>query len=1137
MDKKQAKNLIRNTLESTFDKEKFENFVRNLLKSFDNNPDAQFTNSGQYIPEAYREYIKSFSRIGKYQSNGNEIDILIVRLQKETSLYRARTMQRNFIARHLNGSRGGKQKDAALVAFVSPDNKDWRFSLVKMDYRFEEMPSGKNKVKEAFTPARRWSFLVGENEKSHTAQQQLLPLFIDDTKPTLERISEAFNIERVSNEFFEKYRSFFIHAKEELDRIIDNDKIKADFTQKHINTVDFAKKLLGQMVFLYFLQKKGWFGVSRGSNWGEGSRNFLRELFEMKHGSYVNFFNDILEPLFYEALRNDRSFDDHYYSHFNCKIPFLNGGLFDPIGGYDWVNLDITLPNELFSNQNKTAEGDVGNGILDIFDRYNFTVCEDEPLEKEVAIDPELLGKTYERFNAIRSDNFNEYLQALRSGKKQEEYKFNKEYGVYYTPREIVHYMCRQSLTEYLVTLAENNKDLAMSRSDIEDLMALGDLITEHEATARKKVERIENGLQKSSDYSSLLPESIRKHAAIIDQWLADVLICDPAMGSGAFPVGMLTEIVRMRTLLSVFIDDANRHSYLFKRHCIEHSLYGVDIDPGAVEIARLRLWLSLVVDEDDIARIKPLPNLDYKIVCGNSLLGIEVNLFNNNLFQTLEEQKLKHFNETSPYKKQEYKREIDTLIDQITEAHPEFDFKIYFSEVFHKKGSSEQGIIGGFDIVIGNPPYIQLQKERGSLAKLYEKQNYETFSRMGDIYTLFYEKGLQLLKPEGHLCFITSNKWMRAGYGEGLRKFFQKYNPKIIIDLGPGIFESATVDTNILIIQKKQTNQKELKAVTLQRQNGEPVNIEAQLKERGVTLSNLTKDAWFIGSNAEQKLKEKIEHIGKPLKEWDVKIYRGVLTGLNEAFIIDSKKREEILANCKDEGERKRTEAVIKPILRGRDIKRYHYEWAGLWVIGTFPALRLKINDYQAIKKFFLDHFDIRQLEQSGKKYPELGFDARKKTGNKWFETQDQIAYYPEFEKEKVFFKAVGRNLTFSKVEPGIMVTAPASFLTGNQINYILGVLCSRFTSYYVAQTSDKTGAGDIMLNVQSFERIKIPPITPSNQSIVQQIEVLVDKILYAKKENSQTDTSEWEREIDRLVYKLYELTEEEIKIIEGKT
>jgi len=289
-------------------------------------------------------------------------------------------------------------------------------------------------------------------------------------------------------------------------------------------------------------------------------------------------------------------------------------------------------------------------------------------------------------------------------------------------------------------------------------------------------------------------------------------------------------------------------------------------------------------------------------------------------------------------------------------------------------------GLSDGFDIVIANPPYIQLQKavnNNEKYADLYKNEGYETFDRMGDIYCLFYEKGMQLLKSNGILTYISSNKWMRAGYGKKLREFFIKYNPIKLIDLGPGVFESATVDTCIFIIQKSQ-NQNKLKALKLEKQDKN--NIDEAFKEKSILLSNFTSEVWFIGTEAERKLKEKIEKIGKPLKDWDVKIYYGIKTGLNEAFIITTEKRNEILANCKDEEERKRTEAIIKPILRGRDIKRYHYEWAGLWVIGTFPALNLNIDDYQAIKKYFLDNFDIRQLEQSGKKYPELGFDARKK-------------------------------------------------------------------------------------------------------------------------------------------------------------
>ncbi|GAI26432.1 unnamed protein product, partial [marine sediment metagenome] len=268
------------------------------------------------------------------------------------------------------------------------------------------------------------------------------------------------------------------------------------------------------------LQRKGWFGVERDAEWGTGTRQFLRELFKGKHGKYGNFFNDILEPLFYEALRIDRRHDDNYYSHFNCKIPFLNGGLFDPINGYDWVHTDILLPNELFSNQNKTKEGDIGNGILDIFDRYNFTVKEDEPLEKEVAIDPEMLGKVFENLLEVKD---------------------RKSKGSYYTPREIVHYMCQQSLINYLntelnegVTAYQNigaiqtnafgnetkvgQLDLTVkhksgpqiTKEDIETLIKYGEQFGENEAT-------VEARGKETDTYFYKLSENIRKNAELID--------------------------------------------------------------------------------------------------------------------------------------------------------------------------------------------------------------------------------------------------------------------------------------------------------------------------------------------------------------------------------------------------------------------------------------------------------------------------------------------------------------------------------------------------------------------------------------------------------------------------------------------
>jgi hypothetical protein len=382
-----------------------------------------------YVPEIFKDYVKTYERIGTYTDPENDkVDVLIIYLQKETALERARTAQRNFVARYLK-DRG--EKEAALVAFVSPDPSDWRFSLVKMDYTLEATPGGKTKVKTELTPARRWSFLVGKNESSHTAQSQLVDILADDQNdPTLPTFENAFNIEVATREFFKRYRDLFHKVKEELDKLVARDKIiSQEFDDKGIDTINFAKKLLGQIVFLYFLQKKGWLGVPGNKNWGEGDRKFLRDLFEKCRQEKRNFFNDYLEFLFYDALNTqDRGgIDPSYYHRFDCRIPFLNGGLFN--SDYDWVKTDIVIPNDIFSNR-QTAS-DEGSGILDIFDLYNFTVKEDEPLEKEVAVDPEMLGKVFENLLEVKD---------------------RKSKGTYYTPREIVHYMCQESLINYLDT-------------------------------------------------------------------------------------------------------------------------------------------------------------------------------------------------------------------------------------------------------------------------------------------------------------------------------------------------------------------------------------------------------------------------------------------------------------------------------------------------------------------------------------------------------------------------------------------------------------------------------------------------------------------------------------------------------------
>ena len=385
------------------------------------------------------------------------------------------------------------------------------------------MVEEKLKTKEEITPAKRWSFLVGESEGSHTAQRSFVDLFITDEDPNLKELEHAFDIEIVTKEFFDRYTELFFQLKEHLDGLLEKDeKIKKDFEEKEISTVDFAKKTLGQIVFLYFLQKKGWFGVKAGEKWGSGSKTFMRRLFDYRK-SFTDykesFFNEILEPLFYEGLslnsnsKNDNIYDRLSVSGQKYRMPFLNGGLFAPINEYLWKDTDIVIPDELFSNTIKTKEGDIGTGILDIFDRYNFTVNENEPLEKEVAVDPEMLGKVFENLLDIKD---------------------RKSKGAFYTPREIVHYMCQESLINYLET--ETNSEIP--REDLELFIQKGDRIIENDSLIKNKEDiELKKYNKVYSDNKYLLPKSVRNKVKELDKLLQNIKVADPAVGSGAFPL------------------------------------------------------------------------------------------------------------------------------------------------------------------------------------------------------------------------------------------------------------------------------------------------------------------------------------------------------------------------------------------------------------------------------------------------------------------------------------------------------------------------------------------------------------------------------------------------------------------------
>ena len=1173
METTEAKRLIEDLFSNKFNENKFINFANNLLHS------AQFDPSDIPISKNDSEHIKSLKRLATYEDpNGKKLDLLIVSLLKDTSLEKARTMQRNFVANYLKNT----YKEAALIAFFHSQSSQWRFSLIKMDLGFE----GANVI-ENFTPSKRWSFLVGENEGTHTAKKQLVEILSNKKdSPTLEDLEQSFSVEKVTDEFFYSYTNLFHELKESLDEILEKDKLlKKEFEEKDIDTSDFAKKTLGQIAFLYFLQKKGWFGVARGKEWGTGVKNFIREVFERRKKYGKNFFDDVLEPLFYEALAKDRGIESIYTKLNNCRIPFLNGGLFEPMNGYSWETTNIRLSDKIFSNNHKTKNGDIGNGILDVFDRYNFTVNEFEPLDQEVAVDPEMLGKVFENL----------------LGKKERSDK-----GAFYTPRKIVKYMCKESLINYL-KIEINDESF---NDDIRLLIQ-----------------------SENIDEKDLFTNLKKNHLEKLDKFLTDIKICDPAVGSGAFPVGMLNEIVSARSLIATQLNKPISAQDI-KLHAIANSLYGVDIDPGAIEIAKLRLWLSLVVEEDNP---RPLPNLEFKIMQGDSLrhkygsvelfdddflrrselIDDEKKLIENEMSNLTRElntlyksgkldsskkaeitkqakklrkrrnsltnnsnKNLSLFEESEAIEvanqkaellqlkvaeylstvgqtpKENLKSEIDFLKWDLIEAtlsanddedqlpkikalrkqriKPFFVWKLEFAEVFKSKG--------GFDLIIANPPYNQLQKSitddsSQKYADLYKDLSYETFDRTGDLYVLFFELGINLLKSKGHLNYITSNKWVKSGYGKALRNFILKFNPKFILDFaGHKVFDTPTVDVNLLMLNK-ENNQNEVQAAVIEPDYSKDDNLFDYFEKNKIKLNNLDQNEWFIGSQDDLNLKHKIIKKGTALLDWDISIYRGILSGFKKGFIIPKSKKEEL------EKKSNLNEAIIKPVLEGKDIGSYDYKFNDLYLIATHNGFidnlgnkvqPININDFPDVKT----HLDQAEIERA-----EI---ERRKKGNKkakgLYDRLDQgvtpynlrnCAYFDSFKEEKIIWSDISTKSNFSLVPAGYYIDNTSYMIVGSHLRYLLSVLNSNVCNFFFPMIATDLGKSGNRYFKRSVEKIPVPEIDSFNQDLVKKIEILCDqRVENADNEEIKIDV---EKKINNLIYQLYDLNDEEISTIEN--
>ena len=442
------------------------------------------------------------------------------------------------------------------------------------------------------------------------------------------------------------------------------------------------------------------------------------------------------------------------------------------------------------------------------------------------------------------------------------------------------------------------------------------------------------------------------------------------------------------------------------------------------------------------------------------------------------------------------------------------FEWRIEFPEVLDADGN-----FIGFDCVIGNPPYIQLQS-MGTDADVLERMKYKTYVRTGDVYCLFYEQGMNLLKSNGCLCYITSNKWMKAGYGKELRQYFvTETNPVLLIDFaGVKVFDTATVDVNILMLQKAINVQRTFACIT-QGINGLQ-NLSDFVQQNGSECDFSSADSWVILSPIEQSIKRKMETVGTPLKDWNINIYRGVLTGYNEAFIITTEKRDEILANCQSEDERTRTAELIRPILRGRDIKRYGYDWAKLYLIATFPSRHYDIEQYPAVKQHLLS-FGKERLEQTGKTYSVNGekVKARKKTNNKWFETQDSISYWEDFYKPKIVWGNLNLTASYAMIQDNSFINAPSPMIVPAS-KFLLAVLNSKLADYYIRHLGVTRNGGYFEYKPMFVEKLPVPQSVDAK--VVTDIESYVD---------SKNETA-----IDTAVYMFYGLTEEEILYINQK-
>ena len=1107
-------------IESKYNRESWQQLLHDIFLNkvtFHNSPGKVHVSSHLAKEALNLGYIKL--------SDGLTIAIYEVELSDNVDIERNRRGIRDMLTTDWRTNHAG-----AFMFCYRKNESILRFSYVSETWGFNKQ----GEYEKISTDTKRYTYLLGEGRGCHTAIKQFGKL--KESKQALTDITEAFSVETLTKQFYKDLFEWYQWAIDDSTQVT----FPNNITTEDDDRDDVEKKvirMITRIMFVWFIKQKEL--VPNRIFDIEYLSTILKE-FDPYSTTVGNYYNAILQNLFFATLNcaiedengNTRKFATstkrdiktlyRYAEMFSIseqevinlfsEVPFLNGGLFECLdktryrdGVEQCYNFDgfsrndarfadgrykhrAVVPNILFFEPEK--------GLLSILSRYNFTIEENSPEEQQVALDPELLGKVFENLLGAYNPETKETAR--------------NQSGSFYTPREIVNYMVDESLIAYL-----GNNDFVRS-------------LFSYDFTFDKA---------KSNEYLKIADK------------LKAVKILDPACGSGAFPMGLLNRIIDILERIS-----PNEDIYELKLSVIENCLYGCDIQSIAAQITKLRFFISLICNcKKDASKpnfgIPTLPNLETNFVSANSLIAKKKEDRQLNLFKSEEIESIKkelhqirhlHFSAKSTSTKHRLREKDLALREELIELlSDENNFASDDAKQLAEWNPYDQndtssffdpewmfGVADGFDIVIGNPPYIQLQNNGGELAKLYEGCGYFTFARTGDIYCLFYERGWQLLKKDGHLCYITSNKWMRAGYGEKTRDFFaNKTNPLLLIDFaGVKIFESATVDTNILLISRSNNQHKTTCAITNKQNKDSVKNLSDFVQQQNSVCDFGSSDSWVVLSPIEQSIKKKIEAVGTPLRDWNINIYRGVLTGCNEAFIINTEKRDEILANCQTDDERTRTAELIRPILRGRDIKRYGYVDNELFLINTHNGikgklLRININDYPAVKAHLDQYWDK--------------ISVRSDKGDTPYNLRN-CAYLEDFSKPKIVYMEIQTDNEkegypfpcFSYDNSNKIVLNTAYIISSNteDVRFILGVINSKMgrflTKLYVSQLQER----QFRMLAQYVKNFPIPKL-PQNE---------IDYIIKAVEYNINKCNSELEEKINRAVCSWYNLNADELNFIE---